>query len=210
VFRRLLVGGVIVMAVAGLSPTFQDYPSVEAAPSNAVGLITFAAGTDANANPVGEAIEYRSGTEVVWAFFSFGNVAGGEIDYILRLNGWDYTWGKTGCCQGVASGRAAIPLRSPGGDELPGGAYTLYLYEGDKEVGRGSFGIRGEGGADNGDPRPTENDNDGDDDDKSNSPNPNDGPNDPISNENDDNDVNDNLIDNDDNLNENNAGDNGD
>jgi hypothetical protein len=201
VFRRLLVGGVIVMAVAGLSPTFQDYPSVEAAPSNAVGLITFAAGTDANANPVGEAIEFHSGITEVWAFFTFGNVSGGEIDYILRLNGWDYTWGKTGCCQGVSSGRAAIPLRDAEGDELPGGSYTLYLYEGDTEVGRGSFGVRGEGGADNGDPEPTQNENDDDEEDKSNSPNPNDFPNDPITNENDDN-----LNDNDDNLNENNDG----
>ncbi len=165
-FRRLLVGAVIVMAIAGAYPAWQADEAVEAAPANVVGPISFGTGVNDQAMVTGERIEFDRDSGTVWASFEFAGLGPGtNLSYILRLGDDDYAWGPISFGS-ASSGRMAIPLRKPsGGDDLPGGAYKLFIYEGSVEVARGGFGVKGGRGADNGNARSNSNPDDDDDDD---------------------------------------------
>jgi hypothetical protein len=166
-FRRLLVGAVIVAAIAGVNSPWQADRTVEAAPANVIGSISFGTGVDDQAQVTGEGVEFSSDPGTIWASFPFSGVGSGtQWTYVLRLNGTDFAWGDINCCGSTTSGRMAIPLVQPSnGAELPGGAYRLYIYEGSQEVGNGGFGVRGDDGADSGDPESNSNPDDDDDDD---------------------------------------------
>jgi hypothetical protein len=149
--RRLLVGALIVAAVAGFAPTAREQ-ALFAAPSElSVASITFAEGATADAAPINERVYFDRDNSGIWAFVDFADGGPGtQLTYVLRLNGEDFTFGTIECCGGRSSGRMAFELRSVGRDELPGGAYRLVIFEGDRELGQGGFGVRGGQGADNG------------------------------------------------------------
>ncbi len=149
--RRLLVGAVIVAVIAGFAPTPQEQ-TLLAAPNNVtVAQIRFARDATPDGAPIGEAIEFFDDNNGVWAIVDFAEgSSGARLSYVLRLNGEDYTFGNIECCGGLGSGRFAFQLRRPNGNELPGGSFRLFLYEGFTEIGQAGFGIRGGQGADNG------------------------------------------------------------
>ena len=161
-FRRLLACALIVVAVAGLTATLREPALVTAAPGNALNTIRFAEGVTQNLQPIGERIYFDSEVDVVWAVVDFSGIPPGtQLTYILRLNNFDYRFGDLNCCGNLASGRFAFPLQGRGGDELPGGAYRFYVYQGDQEIGQAGFGVRGDSGADNGNTNSnSDNDND--------------------------------------------------
>ncbi|MCC6178528.1 MAG: hypothetical protein IT305_24760 [Chloroflexi bacterium] len=157
-FRRLLVGVALVAGIAALGPALQSAAPAEASPANAINSLVFAPQVTTEGVPVGERIEFSRDTHIVWAVVNFNGLANGtQLTYILRLNGWDYSWGSMACCDGVTNGRLAFPLHNKDTTDevIPGGAYTLYIYNGDTEVARGGFGVNGGRGSDNSDPEPT-------------------------------------------------------
>ncbi len=58
------------------------------------------------------------------------------------------------CCRDLTQGRLAYPLfrRDDPGRTIPGGECDLLIFDGDKLVGQGRFGVRGGRGSDNEDP----------------------------------------------------------
>ena len=151
-FRRLLVGAFIVVTVAGLAPTAREEPLLAAPNEAAVSSIVFAEGVTQDVQPIGEAIEFRRGVGTVWAVVELFELSSGtnRINWVLRLNEGDYRWGRVDCCGGMTSARVGIPLEGPEGRNLPGGAYRLFIYEGEREIGQAGFGVRGGRGSDNG------------------------------------------------------------
>jgi hypothetical protein len=148
-FRRLLVGALIIAAVASFAPTAQD--KLLAAPGNGVAAIVFARGATDDAQPIGQRVYFNRDNSGVWAIVDFTDLGPGtDLKYVLQLNGEDFVFGKIACCGGQSSGRMAFKLKSANGDGMPGGAYRLYIYEGDNELGNAGFGVRGGRGADNG------------------------------------------------------------
>ena len=156
-FRRLLVGAAIVATVAGLAPAVQNQPIAAASPANDITNIQFAYQVTPGAEIVLQAEQdyFSRDTHVVWAVVDFANLAPGtKLNYVLRLNGWDYKYGDFACCRDLTQGRLAYPLfrRDDPGRSIPGGEYTLLIFDGDKLVGQGAFGVRGGRGSDNEDP----------------------------------------------------------
>ena len=155
--RRLIVGAAIVAAVAGLAPAVQPQPVASASPANDVINVEFAYTVTPGAEIVYKADSdyFSRDTNVIWAVVDFVNFAPGtKLNYILRLNGWDYKNGNFACCADLTQGRLAFPLyrRDDPGRDIPGGDYDLLIFDGDKLVGQGSFGVRGGRGSDNEDP----------------------------------------------------------
>ncbi len=150
-FRQLMVGALIIVTVAGLASSFQDSQPAAASPSNVSVSITFASAVTQDGDPVDERIEF-GGDNHVWAIVDFTDLSpGAKLSYILRVNKGDFNWGKLQCCGGLTSGRFAFQLeKRNGGAELPGGAYRLFIYDGDTEIGQAGFGVRGTRGLDNG------------------------------------------------------------
>ncbi|MFN8523181.1 MAG: hypothetical protein U0821_08760 [Chloroflexota bacterium] len=150
--KRLIVAGALLAAITGLT-TRPDQLMLYAAPANGVDAISFAHGMGSDGSPIGPAVEFGKDSAEVWAIIDFRNVPpGAKMTYLLRVNGEDYSWGDLNCCGGVQNGRLGFQLRkrNGGGGDLPGGAYRLFIYENDKEVAQGGFGVKGRQGLDNG------------------------------------------------------------
>ena len=159
--RRLIVGAAIVAAVAGLAPSVRQQPVASASPANQIINVEFAYTVTPGAEIVykAESDYFSRDTNIIWAVVDFVNFAPGtKLTYVLRLNGWDYKYGDFACCANLTQGRLAFPLyrRDDPGDDIPGGDYDLLIFDGDKLVGQGSFGVRGGRGSDNEDPEPTD------------------------------------------------------
>ena len=155
--RRLVVGAAIVAAVAGLAPAVQHQPVASASPANEITNVQFAYTVTPGAEIVFQAQNdyFSRDTHIVWAVVDFTNFAPGtKLNYVLRLNGWDYKHGDFACCGTLTQGRLAYPLyrRDDPGRTIPGGEYQLLIFDGDKLVGQGNFGVRGGRGSDNEDP----------------------------------------------------------
>jgi len=143
--RRLFVGVALIAVFASLSLWGrQPAPVVEASPANQSVSLFFSDQKDG-----GEQVEYNRGEGVVWAHLD-GVPTGANLSYILRLNGWDYKWGKLDCCKN-GGGPVEFPVfnKDGKGKGIPGGSYELYVYDGDKELARGGFGVKGGKGSDN-------------------------------------------------------------
>ena len=155
--RRLLVGAAIVVAVAGLTPAVQQLPVASASPANDIIGVQFAYTVTPGAEIVYQAENdyFDRGTHIIWAVVDFRDFAPGtKLNYVLRLNGWDYKYGDFACCKDLTQGRLAFPLyrRNDPDRTIPGGEYTLLIFDGDKLLGQGNFGVRGGRGSDNEDP----------------------------------------------------------
>jgi len=160
--RRLLVGVAIVAAFAGLGPVAQNQSTAAASPANDITNVQFAYQVTPGAEIVLQAAQdyFSRDTHIVWAVVDFTNLAPGtKLNYVLRLNGGDYRDGSFACCGQLTQGRLAYPLyrRNDVDRTIPGGAYTLLIFDGDKQIGQGSFGVRGGRGSDNGDPDSNDN-----------------------------------------------------
>ena len=142
--RRLFVGVALIAAFASLG-SFSRVPAlVEAAPANqSVSLVVVDHKGDSSSDAQ---VEYQKGENKVWAHVD-GVPAGANLSYILRLNGDDYKWGKLDCCK--SGGSFAFSLTSKDNGSIPGGAYLLLVYDGDKELARTGFGVKGGRGSDN-------------------------------------------------------------
>jgi len=143
--RRLFVGVALIAAFASMSSLVRQPMAVEAAPAaQGGGSVHFADHEDGS----GEDIEFRRGEGAVWAFvdYSAGN-SGSNLSYILRLNGDDYKWGKLRCGSNCSS--FSFRLSSKDNGSIPGGAYQVLVYDGDTEIARGGFGVKGGKGSDN-------------------------------------------------------------
>jgi hypothetical protein len=145
-FRRLFVGVALIAAFASLGSFSRAPVVVEASPLNQSFSLTI---VDHQDDGTDEArTEFGRGEGRVWALMD-GVPSGANLSYILRLNGWDYKWGKLGCCKSGGGGSLAFPVFSKDGGSIPGGAYVLLVYDGDTELGRTGFGIKGGKGSDN-------------------------------------------------------------
>lgn len=158
--RRLFVGFAIVAAVAGLAPAIQNQPVASASPANEIIGVQFAYTVTPGAEIVFQAENnyFSRNSHIIWAVVDFTNFAPGtRLNYVLRLNGNDYKNGYMACCENLTQGRLAYPLyrRDNPDRTIPGGRYDLLIFDGDKLVGQGSFGVRGGSGSDNEDPEPT-------------------------------------------------------
>ena len=146
--RRLFVGVALIAAFASLGSFTRQPAAVEASPANQAASVTFSDHSDGS----GEVIYFGRGENVVWAQLDYpGANSGSNLSYILRLNGWDYKWGKLSCGSKCNGGQIAFPLfnKDSKGKGIPGGAYALYFYDGDTEIARGGFGVKGGKGSDN-------------------------------------------------------------
>jgi hypothetical protein len=142
--RRLFVGVALIAAFASLGSFARQPQAVEASPANQAASISFADHEDGS----GETIEFRRGEGAVWAFVEYpGGGSGSKLSYIMRLNGWDYKWGDLKC--GSDCGSFAFRLTSKDNGGIPGGAYQVLIYDGDTEIARGGFGVKGGKGSDN-------------------------------------------------------------
>jgi hypothetical protein len=143
--RRLLVGVVVIATFASLGSFSRTPNAVQASPANQSISLTI---VDHKDDGTDEArVEFGKGEGKVWALMD-GVPAGANLSYILRLNGWDYKWGKLGCCKD-GGGSFAFPVFRKDGVSIPGGAYELLVYDGDMELGRTGFGVNGGKGSDN-------------------------------------------------------------
>ena len=143
--RRLFVGVALVAVVAYLGSFTRAPAAVEAAPANqSVSLVI----VDHKGDGTDQAqVEFQKGEGKVWALLD-GVPAGANLSYILRLNGDDYKWGKLDCCKN-GGGSLAFALDSKDNGAIPGGAYELFVYDGNKELARTGFGVKGGRGSDN-------------------------------------------------------------
>ena len=142
--RRLFLGVALIAAFASLGSFARQPAAVEASPANQSASITFADHSDRS----GEDIEFRKGEGAVWAFVDYpAGGSGNHLSYILRLNGDDYKWGDIKC--GSSCGSFSFRLSSKDNGNIPGGAYALYIYDGDTEIAHGGFGVKGGKGSDN-------------------------------------------------------------
>ena len=155
--RRLLVGAAIVAAAAGLAPAVQPQQVASASPAQGITSIQFAYTVTPGAEIVymADSDYFDRDTNIIWAVVDFNDFAPGtKLKYVLRLNGGDYKFGDFACCKDLTQGRLAFPLyrRDDPGRDIPGGDYTLLIFDGNKLIGEGSFGVRGGRGSDNEDP----------------------------------------------------------
>jgi hypothetical protein len=141
---RLLLCAALIVAFASLSAVGRSPAAVQAAPaSQGVSLVV----VDHKDDGTDEVkVEFQKGEDRVWALLD-GVPAGARLSYILRLNGWDYKWGKLNCCKD--GGSLAFAITSKDNGSIPGGAYLLLVYDGDTEIARTGFGVRGGKGSDN-------------------------------------------------------------
>jgi len=148
-FRRLFVGVALIVAFASLGSFSRTPQAAQASPFNQSATIVFADDVSKDGEVVGERVEFGRNKHVVWAVVD-GVAPGANLSYILRLNGSDYKWGDLNCCKN-SGGQIAFPLARNGNRDkpIPGGAYTLLVYDGDKEIARGGFGVNGGKGSDN-------------------------------------------------------------
>ena len=142
--RRLFVGVAILAAFASLGSFARQPEAVQASPANQSVSLFFS-----DQSGSGEQVEYNRGENVIWAHLD-GVPTGANLSYILRLNGDDYKWGKLDCCKN-GGGSVEFPVfnKDGKGKGIPGGAYALYVYDGDKELAHGGFGVKGGKGSDN-------------------------------------------------------------
>jgi hypothetical protein len=144
--RRLIVGVAVIAAFASMSLVGRLPASVLASPANQTASLSFADHSDGS----GEQIDFRKGEGKVWALldYPYGN-SGSNLSFILRLNGDDYSWGKIKC--GSSCSSIAIPLENKDHSNagIPGGAYQMFVYDGDTEIARAGFGVKGGKGSDN-------------------------------------------------------------
>ncbi|MFN8637321.1 MAG: hypothetical protein U0893_26015 [Chloroflexota bacterium] len=142
--RRLLLCAALIVAFASLGSFTRTPATVEAAPANQSVTIYVTDHQDAGSDQA--QVEFQRGEGRVWAHVE-GIPAGANLSYILRLNGDDYKWGKLDCCK--SGGTAIFAITSKDDGSIPGGAYLLLVYDGDKELGRTGFGVKGGKGSDN-------------------------------------------------------------
>jgi hypothetical protein len=139
--RAFVVALVVSAVVAG------RWPDALAAPAAVdVGELVFSDAVNERGEPIGRKVDFPSGTEAVWASFEYRDYgAGARVSHVVRANGMDFRFGDLACCPG-RDGRFAFPIRRDGGQALGGAAYAVFIYDGDREIGRGGFGIQGTGG----------------------------------------------------------------
>jgi hypothetical protein len=142
--RRLLVGAVLVAAFATLSPLTPTPQPAQASPATQDATLYFANHVSSSGEIIGEAVEFSRGADNIWAIMDASGFAGSKLTYRLTLNGDDYRWGSLGCCRDGGGSSVAFRLHN-----LPGGAYIMYVYNGDTEIARAGFGVRGGRGSDN-------------------------------------------------------------
>ena len=142
--RRLFLGLALIGAFASLGSFTRQPAVVQASPANQLATISFADHGDGS----GEVIYFRRGEGAVYANVDYpGGGSGSHLSYILRLNGDDYKWGDIKC--GSNCGSFALRLTSKDNGGIPGGAYLLLVYDGDTEIARAGFGVKGGKGSDN-------------------------------------------------------------
>jgi hypothetical protein len=142
--RRLLAGVVLLALFASLGPLTPTPQAVQASPADQGADLYFAAHVGSDGEVLGESIDFSGREDAIWAILNTSGYSGARLSYRLTLNGDDYRWGGLGCCKDGSQGTLAIRLNN-----LPGGAYTMYIYDGDKEITRAGFGKRGSRGSDN-------------------------------------------------------------
>jgi len=143
--RRLIVGVVLIAAFASLGSFTRAPAPAEAAPANQGVSITI---VDHKGDGTDQAqVEFNKGEGKVWAIVD-GVPSGANLSYILRLNGDDYRWGNLDCCKS-GGGSFKFSLSSKDNGSIPGGAYQVLVYDGDKELARAGFGVKGGRGSDN-------------------------------------------------------------
>jgi len=142
--RRLFVGVALIAAFASLSSFSRPPEAAQASPAYQTISVTIVDHKNDGADQA--QVEFNKGEGKVWALLE-GVPAGANLSYILRLNGWDYKWGKLDCCK--SGGSTAFAVFSKDNGSIPGGAYQLLIYDGDKELGRTGFGVKGGKGSDN-------------------------------------------------------------
>ena len=142
--RRLFVGVALIAAFASLGSFSRGPAAVQASP--AYQGVTLVIVDHKNDGRDQADVEFQSGEGRVWALLD-GVPSGAILSYILRLNGDDYKWGKLDCCK--SGGSAEFALTSKDNGAIPGGAYLLLVYDGDKEIARTGFGVKGGRGSDN-------------------------------------------------------------
>lgn len=145
--RRLFVGVALIALFASLSLWGRQPAAVQAAPaSDSAASISFADHQDGS----GETINFRRGEGAVYAFVDYpGGSPGAKLSYIMRLNGWDYKWGDLKCGSSCSSFAFRLTKKDGDSDGIPGGAYQVLVYDGDTEIARGGFGVKGGRGSDN-------------------------------------------------------------
>lgn len=144
--RRLFLGLALIGAFASLGSFTRQPAVVEASPAAQAATITFADHEDGS----GVKPEFRRGEGAVWAFVEYpGGGSGSKLSYIMRLNGWDYKWGDLKCGNTCSSFAFRLTRKDGDSDGIPGGAYQVLIYDGDTEIARGGFGIKGGRGSDN-------------------------------------------------------------
>jgi hypothetical protein len=144
-FRRLVVAVALIAAFAALGSFTRAPEAVQASPANQSISLTI---VDHKSDGTDEAkAEFSKHEGKVWAIVD-GAPVGANLSYILRLNGWDYKWGKLDCCKS-GGGSFAFAVFSKDNGSIPGGAYELLVYDGDTELGRTGFGVKGGKGSDN-------------------------------------------------------------
>lgn len=143
--RRLFLCAALIAVFASLGSFTRVPASVEAAPASQGVSLFISDHQDAGSDQA--QVEFQKGEGRVWAHLE-GVPSGANLSYILRLNGWDYKWGKLDCCKS-GGGSIAFALTSKDNGGIPGGAYTLLVYDGDKELVQTGFGIKGGKGSDN-------------------------------------------------------------
>jgi hypothetical protein len=143
--RRFFVGAALIALFASLSFGGRHPAAVEAAPVNeSAASISFADHEDGS----GETIEFRRGEGAIYAMVDYpSGGSGSHLSYILRLNGDDYKWGDLKCGSTCSSFTFRIDSKDNG--SIPGGAYEVLVYDGDTEIARGGFGVKGGKGSDN-------------------------------------------------------------
>lgn len=143
--RRLFVGVAVIALFASMSLWGRQPAAVQAAPGNdSAASISFADHSDGS----GETLYFQRGEGAVYAMIDYpGGGSGSKLSYIMRLNGDDYKWGDIKC--GSSCSSFALRLTGKDGKNIPGGAYLVLIYDGDTEIARGGFGVRGGRGSDN-------------------------------------------------------------
>src|SRR5215217_567473 len=147
--RRLFVGVALLVAFASLGSFARQPDAVQASPANQSGWVVFVDHSDDG--PDQAQVEFNRGEGVIWAVVDTGAGPGANLSYILRLKGDDYKWGKIDTGKSGAPGQFSFALFNKDGKDkgIPGGAYQLLVYDGDREVARGGFGVKGGKGSDN-------------------------------------------------------------
>ncbi len=134
--------GAIVLAVAWGAPALAAPAATEA------GELAFSDAVNDRGEPVGQRTDFPSGVDRVWVSFEYrDHTPGARLKYIARAGGEDFRFGDLDCCGG-SQGRHAFPVERRGGGNLGGAAYEVLIFDGDREIARGGFGVQGTQGFD--------------------------------------------------------------